>query len=177
MRRCELRKALFLMTHLGSGYKNLVDTLVQNPKIDSYETNMSYDHPEKVVALTKHIHKQNNASSIYLDVLLYNYSFQKSLCKGNQFIFFVREPNGALHDILSEKSEYTYTTAVRYYCYRLRGIYEYVCRVPDALVLTSGSKFTYLDQACSVKTLDTGGVESKEASDCFKRYFGFLTTS
>lgn len=177
MRRCELRKALFLMTHLGSGYKHLVDALGKNPRIDSYETKMSYDHPEKVLALTKNIHKQDNASSIYMDVLLYNHSFHRSLCKGNQFIFFIRKPEGALHDILSGKSEYTYTTAVRYYCYRLRGIYEYICRVPNPLVLTSGSKFSYLDQSHSVEVVDTGNVESKEASDCFERYFDFLSRS
>lgn len=132
-----MRKALFLMSHLGSGYETLVNILIQDPRIDSYITEQIYDHPEKLSSLTKSIHRQDNAFSIYLDVLLYNHSMTcKPLCKTENFVFFIREPSSSIREILERHPNYSLDTATRYYCYRLRGIYEYSRRVAGSIVLT-----------------------------------------
>lgn len=145
------------MSHLGSGSADLLETLTQNPRVDAFRTGLCYDHPDKLAVLTNNIHKQDNKSAIYMDELLYNISFAcKPLCKHCKFIHLVREAKPSLNFILERHPEYTIEAATRYYCFRLRGIYEYVLRTPGSVFLTwdelqSGNKLKEIESYLGLK--------------------------
>lgn len=180
-----MRKVLFLISHLGSGSTDLFDTLQACPRIDGYRTENIYDHPDKLFLLTSSVHKRDNAAAIYMDELLYNHSLTfKPLCNFCKFVFFVREPRGSLNQLVSEKI-YNAERAARYYRYRLRGIYEYICRVRTAPVVTwddlkAGnlkSVEEYLDMPLQIKavkdtTLDV--VPSQYINECQDAYERYL---
>lgn len=123
------------MTHLGSG-SDLFDILSSHPNIEGFRTGWVYDHPERLTTLVEQSHKRDNAHAIYMDELPHNYSWScKALLPYCKFIFYVRSPDQALSLIMKENG-YTAERAARHYCYRLRGLYEYLLRIPEAPVLT-----------------------------------------
>lgn len=125
------------MSHLESGSSDLFEILRSHPRIDGFRTGLSYDHIDKLFILTDNIHKRDNSAAIFMDELLYNTSFaSRHLCPYGKFIYLVREAKPTLNLILKNHPTYTVETAARYYCYRLRGIYEYVLRTPGAVFLT-----------------------------------------
>lgn len=181
-----MRKTLLLLSHLGAGSSLLFDALSQNPRIEGYRTGQTYDHPEKLMSLTTNIHKRDNSSAIYMDELLFNKDIScKLICSFSKFVFLIREPGSSLAEIKRLHPEYTSETAKRYYCYRLRGIYEYVCRVPTAIVLTwedmkyqnfeKLEKYLSLKEPISIKEItDTDSIYSAECLDCYERYLDHI---
>jgi len=148
---------------------------------------MIYDHADKLFSLMENIHKRDNTSAIYMDELLFNTSFaSRHLCPYCKFIYLIREPKATLNLILQCHSEYTLTTAARYYCYRMRGIYEYFRRTRDAVFLTwddlkSGKLTpiqTYLGlkeplmprpvKECDIDMVPMDVIE--ECQECYERY-------
>lgn len=132
-----MKKILFITSHLGSGSNNLFKILNNHPRIDGFRTGLCYDNIDKINILTNNIHKRENKSAIYMDELLYNTSFScKFLCKYYKFIHVIKEALPTITEILATHPEYNLVTAANYYCFRLRGIYEYVLRTPGSVVVT-----------------------------------------
>lgn len=130
-----MKKVLFLATHLGSGSDTLFNVLTSHPRIDGFKTNMSYDHYDKIEQLISNPHKNNRSNSIWMDMLLYNYSFVcKPLIEMCYFVFLIREPKGSLAEIIST-GDYTVESASRYYRYRLRGLCEYAIRSKGVILV------------------------------------------
>lgn len=170
------------MSHLGSGSSDLFDILQSHPRIDGFRTGMSYDHVDKLIALTQNIHKRDNASAIFMDELLFNTSFaSRHIHQYCKFVYLVREPKASLSLIHSQYPEYK-QTAERYYCYRLRGLYEYMRRTPDAIfMLWEDLKMGHLEpiqeylglkEALTPLKLEdiSTNVVSPACQDCYERY-------
>lgn len=162
------------MTHLGSGYEDLTEILLQHPRIDVYQTNFSYDHPDKFTSLLRNSHRANNAASIYLDTLLYNHNFSCKSLGSQEFIYFVRDPS-SLGIILEKHPEYNLSTAIRYYCYRLRKLYEFTRHFPGLVLRHSdlGNFKEYLGVRLNPKEMPSTKSNnlSLEALECYERYF------
>jgi predicted heme/steroid binding protein len=137
MLKLTLKKALFVVTHLGSGSEELCEWLCTSPRIDGRFSGTVYDLPESFSWLTGLPHKRSDASAIYLDELRYNHSFtRKELLKHCKLIYFVRSPRQTLHKILQDYPHYSAVDAAAYYNFRMRGLAEYALRSPQAMLLT-----------------------------------------
>jgi hypothetical protein len=181
-----MKKILFLMSHIGANSNHLHNILTDNSIIDSFKSDTVYEHPDDLNLMLMKRHKNDNAASIYMDELLHNYRLTcKPLCKICQFIFLLGEPKPSINRICS--SGYTIESAVRYYCFRLRGMYEYYLR--------SGGIFCKLEESELQKITDYLGLRDpliwkepdnsfediasysavKECEDCYDRYLHHLT--
>jgi hypothetical protein len=181
-----MRKPLFIMSHLGSGSTDLFDILQAHPRIDGFRTGMCYDHADKLFSLMENIHKRDNSTAIYMDELLFNTSFaSRHLCPYCKFIYLIREPKASLNLMLRHHPEYNLTTAARYYCYRMRGIYEYFRRTRDAVFMTwddipknleairvyLGLKEPLVMRPLKTCDLDMVPIETlNECQECYERY-------
>lgn len=117
-----MKKTLFIMTHLGSDWQNLVKYLLKSPNFDFFQTNHAYKHPEDLEVLTNHIHRRNNASAIWGDVILHNQNFTcLSLCKHCRFVYWIKPFN-------PDHEELNMCDPKSYYEYRLSGLYGYFRR-------------------------------------------------
>lgn len=122
-----MKKILFLMSHIGSGSQHLFDILSANPAIDGFRSEIVYDHPEALGDLLEEPHKNDNSAAIYMDELLHNFRLTcKPLCRLCKFIYVIGEPKPSINRI--HAAGYALDAAVRYYCFRLRGMYEYFRR-------------------------------------------------
>jgi len=127
-----MKNILFLMSHLGGS--NLFDTLCTSSIIDGFRTEASYNHPSDLHLLTDNIHKNDNLASIYLDELVYNHSLTcRSICDACKFIYFI--PDHWVLNHLVASYGYSPTTALRYYSSRLQGLYDYMQRTPECVVV------------------------------------------
>lgn len=126
-----IRKTLFIMTHLGSGWERLVQKLECDPRIHVFNTGRGYHHPDDVRSLTSQIHRRDNAAAIWADVILHNKDFtMRRLSKHYNFIFWSREYEHALPDLLTHFGE---EQAESYYMYRLDGMKQYWLRRQGSL--------------------------------------------
>jgi hypothetical protein len=81
-------KALFVMTHIGSGWEVLKERL-EKSRVQLYSTGCEYHHPEDVRPLLSLPHRRNNATAIWADVILHNKDFtMKRLSEHYRFIFW-----------------------------------------------------------------------------------------
>ena len=120
---------------MASGSETLVNILNTNERIQIFSTNLIYEHINDLEALTSLGHKLNNAAAIYGDHLLFNTSFaNKTLYPCAKFIFCVR-PGAATVNELIKTHYYTPETALNYYCFRLRRIYEMAYQIPKSIVI------------------------------------------
>lgn len=118
-----MRKTLFIMTHLGSEWGLLKDTLEQNPKIHVFQTGIEYKHHEDLKELWDHSHRNNNAAAWWADVILTNKDFAcKELAKYCKFLYFVSKPD-CLPNIKLD-----HDCAAAHYRYRLRGLVQWYTR-------------------------------------------------
>ena len=123
-----MSKILFLATHIGSEYERLQQAMIADSRIDGFNTDVSYDHYDKIETLLSNPHKNNKSNSIWMDILLHNHNFScKPLIKICKFVYLMREPRASLTEILSSTG-YDQDRAARYYCYRLSGLCEYAIR-------------------------------------------------
>ncbi|MHA2043212.1 MAG: hypothetical protein ACW99G_00375 [Candidatus Thorarchaeota archaeon] len=132
-----MKKVVFLASHLYSGSSTLVEILNDNSRIQIHKSDLLYDHPTVLNHLYALGHKWETTASVYGDHLLNNTSFScKELYPLCKFIYFVRHPDEALGEIVANKPKYTWETAARYYCFRLRRICEMATKTPGAIFLT-----------------------------------------
>jgi hypothetical protein len=195
------------MSHAGSG-SGVFDFLNKQENIEGFRTGVTYDHPDALSWLTSRPHKCDNTMAIYMDELLHNYSLTcKSLCKYCKFVFFVRDPRECLglidiHQDSEEDKEKSIQSIANYYCYRLRGMFEYYKRcVDEPLVIklsegkstVQGNIGRYLNITKTEKLWNQDLSESinkviidatpatpvpekliQPCLECFQHYFGFL---
>jgi hypothetical protein len=119
-----MKKVAFLVSHLYSGSAGFSKICSQNPRVEGFDTGLVYDHPFKVETLLAKDHKCDTTAAVYMDELLYNYSFCcRELYGWCKFIYVVREPKPTLNGLVT-RGWYKPDAAWRYYCYRLRRMCE-----------------------------------------------------
>lgn len=190
-----MKNILFIVSHLGSGYENLIYSLNKNERIDIKSLQLSYAHPEVLEYLYESGHKLDNSASFYGDLILFNKNFScNSFYKFSKFIFFINSPLISLNEIcktdkLNEKA------AFRYYSFRLRRIYEMAVNSNNNFVfithddLINKTKFDVIEKYLNLKSkltypeLETNQSQNFissdlliQANDCYEKYL-FLMKS
>lgn len=134
-----MRKTVFIITHVGSGYEILLSTLLENPRIfpiSNFCWN-NYSNLHDIISVPVK-HGFYNKATYFLDCVIYNHLFSAydsfNTCN---FIYFIDEPKFALPRIINEKKTSNITSCQRYYLYRLRRICEMAKRTKNAIFLTS----------------------------------------
>jgi len=133
-----MRTVVFVVSHLGSESHELVRILNNNPRVQISNTeNEHYNHPLDLRNLLEKKHKLDNAAAVYGDHLLFNYCLSSkaiySICK---FIYLIRPAKSTLNIIRRLYPNYTNLTAYRYYCFRLRRIFEMAKKTPGSVLIT-----------------------------------------
>jgi hypothetical protein len=124
-----MKKILFIMTHLGSGWEQLVEFLKRDPRFDFFQTGHAYRHPEDLKVLTNHIHRRDNSSAIWSDVILYNENFTcRDFCRHYRFVYWIKPFDGN-HPEMKQV-----VFPQEYYDHRMTGLRGYLRRTPEALV-------------------------------------------
>ena len=123
-----MKKTLFLMTHVGSGWEHLSRLLCTSPFIDEFIVpNWSCHHPDDLQTLWRHPHKKNDTQGVWLTPILENHQFTyRELCKfdGCRFVYLLARPQDALPEIIRSQG-YAPEKAADYYCFRLEGLFQY----------------------------------------------------
>src|SRR5690606_15016297 len=123
----------FIVSHLSSGWKGLVDSMNRNPLVEIRNTNKSYEHPTDVISFNSSRHIK-----VCGDALLFDHLFScKSLYKKCKFVYLVRSAKDTLNSIIANQngdilSEYV----LNYYVFRLRRICEMAHFTNGACLLT-----------------------------------------
>lgn len=136
-------------------------------------------------------HKLDTTAAIYGDHVLHNHNFcSKSFYNFSKFIYVIRPPKPTLNLIAHNIKELTPDGSFKYYCLRLRRIYE-MARKSGGLVVTHDglskslnfiedylnlkNKLTYKELKEPVIS-DIDPVLLKEADDCYERYLYKIKT-
>lgn len=185
-----MKNILFIVSHLGSGSHILFNSLNRNPRVQGFRIDKPYSNPLALEHLTSHPHKLDNTAAIYMEELLFNYSFScpqaYDYCK---FIYLIRDARPTLNNIVT--LGYDPICADLYYRYRLRRICEMAKRTPQAILLTwddvlSGKKFSLIEKYLNLKDpISLIGQEPKikevvdlniinKSQRSYERYFYFL---
>lgn len=127
-----MKKTLFVMTHVGSGWERLIDGLMEIPEVDFSDAQLEYHHPEDLKNLHRHEHRKNDSLAIWCDVILHNKDFScKLLCDHCHFIYWHSSTyEEAEHQLLKV---YEPEQARRYYDFRTVGLWQYFQRTPGAV--------------------------------------------
>jgi hypothetical protein len=137
--RFQMKKIVFLCSHLYSGSSALYQAMNNHQRIQGYKltsTPNSYINPLNLLDLTEHTHKLSNRSAIYMDELLHNRSFYTPAAYQKcQFIYIVREPEAPLNFLVAGEKKKPHF-AVRQYLFRLRRLCEMARHTPGAILLT-----------------------------------------
>ncbi|RDJ35601.1 MAG: hypothetical protein DWQ19_12350 [Crenarchaeota archaeon] len=133
-------------------------------------------------------HTSDNTAAIYGEHLLFNQTLSsKAFYKFAKFIYVFDNAKSSLNKIINHKNEYAHLGAFRYYCFRLRRLFEMACNTPGAVLLTGddlreqkGAELieNYLDVSVDFSKLELDDTfESvvsasivEEAQDCYERY-------
>lgn len=76
------------MTHIGSNWELLVESLEKVPQIHVFNTGKSYHHPDDVRNLTDLVHRRSNSSAVWVDLIFHNKDFAlKHLSQYYKFLF------------------------------------------------------------------------------------------
>jgi hypothetical protein len=127
------RRAVFVMTHLGSGWEKLAGAMNAHPRVQVFATGGSYAHPDDVRALRLLPHKWGGGAAVWGDVILHNKDLaMRRLCEHYKFVFWSR-PLEECIDELVVRHKYGWRQAEDYYDYRLAGMRMYAGRRADCL--------------------------------------------
>lgn len=131
-----MKKLAFLVSHLYSGSHGLANILNENPRLQCFQSNFSYDNIDSYYKLTSNPHKIKGPSAFYIDEILFNQNFSfKPYYKFCKFIYVIREPRPVINFLIGQKT-YDAQTAFLYYCFRLTRICEMAHKTPKAIFLT-----------------------------------------
>ena len=181
-----MNKFVFVVSHLGSDYLNLINALNNHPKIQIFDNNCIYRNPLSLKITCSLEHKLLNSSAIYGDCLLRNVNLQTndlySICK---FIYLIDSAKPSLNKIIANTNNFNIEFAARYYCYRLRRIYEmmkcnfgvFVDTQKFSESLLEISKYLDLTESCSGEFLETpyeNVIPSDILQYCEERYEYYL---
>jgi len=152
-----MKKVCFIVSHLGSGSGDLIDTLNKNPRCMIHNSEYSYENPADLNWLYSAGHKCRDSSAIYGDHLLRNMSFScKKLYEYCKFIYVIRPARASLNEIIFKNPKYEPEFAARYYSYRLKRICEMAKRTKDSILVTwedlsSGIAFSLIEDYLGLK--------------------------
>lgn len=116
------------MTHIGANTQPFIQVLTKNPDIELFRSPDSwmYSDYDSFNYLSVQNHKAAHAAAIYMDEICHNFKFQRNMILPNcEFIFYLDEPRASINRIAKEYGE---KEGIRYYTYRLQGLYEYMVR-------------------------------------------------
>lgn len=128
-----MKQFLFLMTHVGAETSNFCKVLTKNPVIELFRSSdeWMYNNYDSFNYLSVQNHKAANAAAIYMDEICYNFKFQRNMILQNcKFIYYIGEPRASIHKIVETYGE----NALKYYLFRLQGLYEYIIRTKGIVV-------------------------------------------
>lgn len=131
-----MKNIIFINTHLGSGADKLMSALSENKHIQEFKGFAPFYHPDDLYQMTNSRHKCNNISAIYMHGLWDNKDWvRKPVRKISKFIHLIREPKFALNEMKKLYPKHDEIHLERYYCLRLRGIYEMWQLTPNSVVM------------------------------------------
>ena len=145
-----MKNVVFIVSHLGSGSGALIYLLNQNPRLQIESLAANYAHPLDMEVLTSIAHKNETSAAYWGDHLVFNHQIgHKSLYGLCKFIYLLRPARPTLNEIVA--ADYTPLGAMRYYCFRLRRMWEMFRRTPGAVLCThdeavSGKIFPAIEQ-------------------------------
>lgn len=122
------------MTHVGAKTDQFIQVLKNNPDIDIFRSPDSwiYNNYDSFNYLSTQNHKAAHSAAIYMDEIQYNFKFQRNMILPNcKFIFYLGEPRTSINEILKQ---YGKKEGIRYYIYRLQGLYEYIVRTKGIII-------------------------------------------
>jgi hypothetical protein len=126
-------KNFFIATHLCSGFDWLIESLNNVRGVKAYNTKRSYSHPEDLMNLFS----KKSKSNLIGDTLLYNNALSsKSFLSFSKFIYVLRDMSAIGLMLDDDKLPYNEETATRYYCFRLRRLYDMASNTSGAVFLT-----------------------------------------
>jgi len=128
-----MKKVLFIHSHIGSGYKELMTELDKVPKIQCFEGYAPFRHPEDLSSLTNNKHKLNNVSAIYVHPIIKNYEWvSKKIRETAKNIFLIARPEICFNEISKH-----YLKDFDYYSFRLKGLYETAKQTENKIFITA----------------------------------------
>lgn len=139
-----------------SGSQFLFSALNDTSRIQGISFNASYSSPLVLMSLLTIPHKNKTKAAVYMDQLNFNLSLTcKNFYDLAKFIYIVREPRATLN-MLVENEKYSELSACRYYCFRLRRLFEMKRKTPLSPVLTwddicSGKKNEEISEYLNLK--------------------------
>ena len=129
-----MNKFVFVVSHLGSSSGEFVNILNSHPNIEIQNTGFIYTSPLSLEPVLKLPHKLLNSGAIYGDHLLKNFNLQtKNLYPICKFIYYISPAKPSINSICSTVG-INFDGAFRYYCYRLRRIYEMIKDCPGVFI-------------------------------------------
>ena len=130
-----MKKVCFVVSHLGSGSSELVESLNKNPRCEIHSTRVQYSSPDSLNWMFARGHKMRNSSAVYGDHMLLNASLScKKFYEFCKFIYVIRPARQSMEGIMA--SGYGEEEASRYYRFRLRRMCEMAKRTPGAVLAT-----------------------------------------
>lgn len=125
------KPTIFIMTHLASGWEKLVEAIHRNPRVEIFNTGVSYSHPEHVWALRAKPHRFGGAAAVWGDVILHNKDFaMRRLCQHYHMIFWCGPYEETVNDLV--KSHGYKKEQAELYCWnRSEGMAQYWRRKRD----------------------------------------------
>lgn len=167
-----MKQVLFLMTHTGYS-SNITKWLGTHPHIETFDTNWYYEDYETVLRLTSQPHKNKSSLAVFLDVIKANQQLTcRELSRSCGMIYFLDHPQNILKDEMLKHLDLR--NAIRYYCYRMRGLYENWLRNPTIWMNWDPEKVLevqrHFNLPSSIELESSGEMISEEAQDCYERY-------
>lgn len=179
-----MKNILLIISHLNSGSDELMACLNENERIDLKSNLLTYDNPEMLASLYGLGHKLDNTAAIYGGQILFNKDFCNfAFYKFCKFIYFVRSPKDTLNQFKINNPNYSDLTACRYYCFRLRRIYEMAYQKAglfctyDNISSSAIQEYLELPNPVHIKFKEKNIPDTypadlmQEAEDCYERYF------
>jgi len=128
-----MAKLAFIITHLGSGYLDLVKTLSQAPRLQ-FEFEGTYTSTDLVLDMMNKPHKCKNTAKIHGGIVLQNHCFSVSSAhEFAKFIFLVKSPKSCFKELREHFQ--TDSACAEYYARRLRRMSEMLNKVNNYFVL------------------------------------------
>ena len=96
-----MKNIVFIMTHPGSGYKDLLGIFNKHQRIQAVESGIFYKSPEDCLWFGNH--KWNDSAGIYVDCILSNMNFYLNDFYNYKFIYIMKP---MLYDTDKEYQDY-----------------------------------------------------------------------
>lgn len=190
-----MKKVCFVVSHLGSGYSDLLRVLNRNPRCEFHDSGSQYEGPTSVEWMFRRGHKCRDSSAVYGDSLVYNMQLSsRRFYESCRFIYLIRPARASLNAISALGLGYSEKSASSYYRFRLRRMCEMAKRTPDSVFLTwddlaKGIAFPMIEEYLGLKDELRAEYEefmaeetdefserlTRECQDAYERYYYYLS--